>query len=159
MKSGSLSGYTSCEFVRELWVVCNICTITLKFTAVVIFVMYYRTAPYKESTVCLISLCEDVQRAEHWGDFCHANAEEYFTFSKLFARGVIWLRCQLTVYLHLYIWMSVCSQQMASVSHLYPCLFTDAMVSNVFSVAFRSVMMIHSYVWEKICIYFCTEKI
>lgn len=69
------------------------------------------------------------------------------------------IRCQLTVYLHLYIWMSVCSRQMASVSHLYPCLFTDEMVSNVFSVAFRSVMMIHSYVWEKMCIYFCTEKI
>lgn len=56
------------------------------------------------------------------------------------------IRCQLTVYLHLYIWMSVCSWQMASVSHLYSCLFTDEMVSNVFSVAFRSVMMIHSYV-------------
>lgn len=54
--------------------------------------------------------------------------------------------CQLTVYLHLYIWMSICAQQMASVSHLYSCLFTDEMVSDVFSVAFRSVMMIHSYV-------------
>lgn len=74
----------------------------------------------------------------------------------------VWLdiRCQLTVYLHLYIWVSVCSWQMASVSHLYSCLFTDELVSNVFSVAFRSsVMMIHSYVWEKICIYFCTKKI
>lgn len=42
-----------------------------------------------------------------------------------------------------------CSWQMA-VSHLYSCFFTDKTVSNVFSVAFRSVMMmmmmIHSYV-------------
>lgn len=61
-----------------------------------------------------------------------------------FDSGVSW-----TVYLHLNIWMSVCSWQMASVSHLYSRFFTDELVSNVFSVAFRSVMMIRSYVWEK----------
>lgn len=73
-------------------------------------------------------------------------ALEYFAFLKLFARGVIWLKRQLTVYLHLYTRMSVCSRQMASVSHLYSCFSTNEMVSNVFSVAFRSVTMIHSYV-------------
>lgn len=39
------------------------------------------------------------------------------------------------------------------------CFLTDAPVKNVFSVAFRSVMMTYSYFWEIICIYFCTAKI
>lgn len=45
--------------------------------------------------------------------------------------------------------------QMASVSHLYFCFFTDELVSNV---AVRSVM-IHCYVWKKIRVYFCIEQI
>lgn len=40
---------------------------------------------------------------------CSTNAEEYSPLSKRIFRGVIWLGCQLTVYLHSYIWMSVCS--------------------------------------------------
>lgn len=146
---GEVAGYISHEFSEKSSIFSDDCH-TVGQTC---------TLQRKHSLVCLASQCEDVQRAERWGDFCYANSEEYFTLSKLFARGVIWLRFQLTVYLHLNIWVSVCLWQMASVSHLYSCFFTDELVSNVFSVAFRSVMMIRSYVWEKICIYFCTEKI
>lgn len=93
----------------------------------------------------MLSECEDELSIK--GDFCYANAEEYFTFSKLFARGVTRLRCQRTVYLHLNIWMGVCLWQMASVNHVYSCFSTDKLVNNVVSVAFRSVMMmIRSYV-------------
>lgn len=74
------------------------------------------------------------------GDFSYADAFKHFTLSKLFARGVI-LRSgvSLLYILHLYIRTSVYvySWQMASVGHLYPCLFTTTVVSNVFSVAFR----------------------
>lgn len=85
------------------------------------------------------------------GFFCHADAEEYFTFSKLIVGGVMSANC---IFAFIYLDECLfCSWQMA-VSHLHPHFFTDEMVSNVFSVAFRAagdddddeMMMIHSYV-------------
>lgn len=54
-------------------------------------------------------------------------------FFFLFVLPGMWsdIRCWLTVHLDLYIWMAVCLWQMAPVSHLYSCLFTNEMVSNV----------------------------
>lgn len=68
--------------------------------------------------------------------------------------GAVSQRCDLTLVsadcIFAFIFLDECLlRQMASVSHLYSCLFTNEMVSNVLSVAFRTVMMIHSCVGEK----------
>lgn len=153
-------GYISHEFLRKLQVLCHICNSEIHLSGD--FHNLVVTALYEESTVQFIwfrSVKMSNEPPSIEGISVMPMLRNILLSQSCLPEVWFDIRCQLTVYLHLYIWMSVCSWQMASVSHLYSCLFTDEMVSNVFSVAFRSVMMIHSYVWEKICIYFCTEKI
>lgn len=134
-------------------------SVTLNFMSAVIFTVSYWPALYNGST--LLSLWFYSMKMSNWPSIKRIFVMQTLRNISLCQSCLpeVWFWHPLSVHLHLYIGMSVCSWQMASVSHLYSCLFTIEMVSNVFSVAFRSVLMIHSYVWEKIRIYFCTEKI
>ena len=115
-------------------------SVTLRFPSAVTFTILYWPALYRDSTAQLIWFFAvwrcPVSPALRGFLLCQCLGIFYFLKA---VSPKVWfdIRRQLTVYLHLYIWMSVCSWQMASVSHLYSCLFTDETVSNVFSVAFR----------------------